>query len=170
MDVVDGCGTPNPGVRFHLWIYRERPAFNAIVHTHPPHASALGLVGEPLVAAHMDTMMFYNNCAFLPDWPGAPLFNEEGRIISQALGDNRAILLAHHGLLTTGGDLDEALYLAVSLERACRMQLAARSVGEIRPVDPGLAERAKAFMVSPELMTATVDYWLRGIASAPRQG
>ena len=34
-------GRPNPGTRFHIWIYRKRPDVNAIVHTHAPYASAL---------------------------------------------------------------------------------------------------------------------------------
>jgi hypothetical protein len=63
------------------------------------YCSALSLVGKPLIAAHMDTAMFYDDCAYLPEWPGPPIGDEEGRIIHEALGDKRAILLAHHGQL-----------------------------------------------------------------------
>jgi L-fuculose-phosphate aldolase len=41
-------GRPNPGVRFHVWIYRQRPDVNAIIHTHAPYASALAATGQPL--------------------------------------------------------------------------------------------------------------------------
>lgn len=41
---------PNPGVRFHVWIYGKRPDVNAIVHTHAPYASALAATGMPLRA------------------------------------------------------------------------------------------------------------------------
>jgi L-fuculose-phosphate aldolase len=124
MKVVEGAGNPNPAIRFHLWIYERRPKLASIVHTHPPSASALSLLGQPLVVAHMDATMFHEDCAYLAEWPGVPLYNEEGRIISETLGTKRSILLAHHGLLTTGATLDEALYLAIYLERACEMQLA----------------------------------------------
>ena len=33
LDVIEGCGIANPGVRFHLWVYKKRPDVNAIVHT-----------------------------------------------------------------------------------------------------------------------------------------
>ncbi|HEY0939915.1 MAG TPA: aldolase [Steroidobacter sp.] len=163
MQVVEGEGKPNPAIRFHLWIYDRRPDLASIIHTHPPAASALSMVGEELIVAHMDATMFYNDCAFLAEWPGVPIYNEEGRIISEALGDKRSILLAHHGLLTTGRSLDEALYLAIYLERACEMQLAASAVGAIRPIDPARAAEGHAFMSKPAMISTSVNYWLRQV-------
>jgi L-fuculose-phosphate aldolase len=85
LNVLDGDGMPNPSNRFHLWIYRAKPWVNAIMHTHPPHVSALSMIGVPLAAAHMDTTLFYDDCAWLPEWPGTPLGDKEGRIISEAI-------------------------------------------------------------------------------------
>src|SRR3982074_152698 len=73
LNLLEGDGMVNPSNRFHLWIYRHRPAVNAIIHTHPPYTSALSIVGEELVASHMDTCMFYEDCAYLPAWPGVPI-------------------------------------------------------------------------------------------------
>jgi len=98
LNVLEGEGMANPANRFHLWIYRARPETNAIVHTHPPHASALSMIAEELIVSHMDTCVLYENCAYLPEWPGVPIGDEEGEIISTALGDKSAVLLAHHGL------------------------------------------------------------------------
>jgi L-fuculose-phosphate aldolase len=161
MNVVEGEGVPNPGIRFHLWIYDRRPELQSIVHTHAPYASALSLLGQELVVAHMDATMFHDDCAFLARWPGVPLYNEEGRIISEALGDKRSLLLAHHGLLTTGRSFDEALYLAIYLERACEMQLAASAVGKVVPIDPELAAAGHAFMTKPAMVRSSVNYWLQ---------
>ena len=159
MRVIAGSGVPNPAIRFHMWVYDRRPELRAIVHTHPPHASALGMIQEPLVVAHMDTAMFYEDCAFLSEWPGVPLANEEGEIISEALGGLNSILLAHHGLLTTGESLQAAVYLAVMLERACRMQILAGGAARIRPIDPVRAREAYRFLTKKALVAATVDYW-----------
>ena len=41
LDVLEGTGIPNPAARFHSWVYAARPDVQAIVHTHPPHVSAL---------------------------------------------------------------------------------------------------------------------------------
>jgi L-fuculose-phosphate aldolase len=79
LNLIEGDGMVNPSNRFHLWIYRHRPDVTAIVHTHPPYCSALSVTGQPLVAAHMDTAMFYHDCAYLAEWPGPPIGDEEGR-------------------------------------------------------------------------------------------
>ena len=92
MDVVEGNAIPNPGMQFHLWVYRSRPDVKAIVHTHPPFASALSMTGKALAVAHMDASVFYEDCGHLQVWPGVPIADEEGRRISEALEDKRAVL------------------------------------------------------------------------------
>ena len=162
MKVVEGSALPNPGVRFHLWIYRQRPEVRAIVHTHPPWASALSMLEEELVVAHMDAMMFHDNCAFLPGWPGLPVGDSEGEIISGALGPRKqCILLGHHGILTAGRSIEEAVYLAVMLENAARLQMRAAAAGAIRPVDPSLAPEARDFLLQDSIVHSTFDAWGR---------
>jgi L-fuculose-phosphate aldolase len=153
-------GRPNPGVRFHVWIYGQRADVNAIVHTHAPYASALAATGQPLRTIHMDGAMLHG-CAHLPEWPGVPVADDEGRIISGALGEAKCILLANHGLLTAGTSVEEATYLAVFFERAARMQLRAMAAGGFQEVQPALAEEARAFLLQPSIVRATFAYWLR---------
>ena len=112
-------------MRFHFWVYRQRPDVQCIIHTHPPHVSTLSMTGQPLVVAHMDATPFHNDCAHLKEWPGLPIADQEGEIISAALGDKRSILLANHGFLAAGSCIEEALYLSVLIERAARNQLLA---------------------------------------------
>ena len=142
LNLLEGTGMVNPANRFHVWIYRHRADVHCIVHTHVSSVSALSMIGEPLVASHMDTTMFYEDCAHLRDWPGVPIGDEEGRIIHEALGNKRAILLAHHGLLTASATVEEAAVLAVFLERAAKLQLLALAAGEIKPIEPELAREA----------------------------
>lgn len=163
LNVLVGDGMPNPANRFHLWIYRARPEVNAIVHTHGPYASALSLLGEELVVAHMDTCVLYESCAHLAEWPGVPIGDEEGRIISEALADKPAVLLAHHGLLTATESVERAVVLAFYLERAARMQLSARALGPIRAVNPELAREARAYRGSPKYISATFNYLARRV-------
>ena len=153
-------GRPNPGVRFHVWIYRKRPDVQAIVHTHAPYASALAATGKPLKTIHMDSAMLHGT-AHLPDWPGVPVADDEGRIISGALGKAKTILLANHGLLAAGASVEEATYLAVFFERAARMQLRAMAAGGCKEVKPRLAEEARDFLLQPSIVRGTFAYWLR---------
>ena len=161
LNVIDSNHEVNPALRFHLWLYRARPEINCVVHTHPPYTSALSMTGQPLIVSHMDTAMFHDDCSFLREWPGVPFGDEEGRIISEAIGTKRCILLAHHGFVTTGVTVEEAIYLAVFLERAARMQLIAQSAGEIRPVNPDHAEEAHDFLLKPGVVNATFNAWAR---------
>jgi len=163
LNLLEGEGFVNPSNRFHLWIYRHRPQVNAIVHTHPPYVSALSLTGEPLLAAHMDTTMFHDDCAYLPEWPGVPIGDEEGRIIHDALGTKRAILLAHHGQLVACGTMEEACVLAVFIERAARMQLMARAVGPIKAINPDHAKEAHDYRLKQKAVGATFHYFARRI-------
>ncbi len=164
MRVVEGNCMPNPAVRFHLWIYEQRPDIQVIIHTHAPFASALSMLGEELIIAHMDAMMFYEDCAFLPDWPGLPLGNSEGELISAALGAHKkCALLAHHGIIVGGKSIEEALYLIVMLENAARLQIRASSVGPIRPVDESLAPPAQEFLMRDSVVNLTFDSWGRMI-------
>jgi L-fuculose-phosphate aldolase len=153
-------GRANPGVRFHVWIYNKRPDVKAIVHTHAPHASALAATGKALKTIHMDSAMLHGT-AHLPEWPGVPVADDEGRIISGALGKAKSILLANHGLLTAGSSVEEATYLAVFFERAARMQLRAMAAGGFKEVKPELAEEARDFLLQPSIVRGTFAYWLR---------
>jgi L-fuculose-phosphate aldolase len=164
LQALQGGARPNPGVRFHLWIYRKRPDVRAIIHTHAPHASALACTSSPLKTIHMDSAMLHGT-AHLAEWPGVPLADDEGRIIAAALGEARTILLANHGLLAAGSSIEEATYLAVFFERAARMQLRAMAAGGYREVDPRLAEEARAFLLQPQIVRPTFAYWARRIST-----
>jgi L-fuculose-phosphate aldolase len=155
---------PNPATRFHIWIYRKRSDVRAIIHTHAPFVSALAATGQPLKTIHMDSAMLHG-CAHLAEWPGVPVADDEGRIISAALGDAKTILLANHGLLTTGAYVEEATYLAVFFERAARMQLRAMAAGGVKEVKPELAAEAREFLLQPSIVKGTFAYWARRSSS-----
>lgn len=153
-------GRPNPGTRFHVWVYRKRPDVNAIIHTHAPYASALAATGQPLKTIHMDTAMLHGT-AHLAEWPGVPVADDEGRIISAAIGSAKTILLANHGLLAAASSVEEATYLAVFFERAARMQLRAMAAGGFKEVKPELAAEARDFLLQPSIVKGTFAYWSR---------
>lgn len=163
LNVLEGEGMPSPATRFHLWVYRRRPDVMASIHTHALYTSALSMLGVPLKPAHMDTAMFYNDCEFLEHWPGPPIGDEEGDIISKALGNKRSILLAHHGYLSACTTLEEALVLAYFFEHAARLQLLAMSAGTIQDLDPEAAQLAHDYRLKPSPIAATFHYFARQV-------
>ena len=163
LNVLEGDGMPNPSNRFHLWVYRARQDVACVVHTHPPHTSALSMLGVPLIASHMDTAMFFEDCAWLAEWPGPPIGDEEGDLISSALGDKHAILLAHHGQLSAGETIEQAAVLAFHFELAAKMQLRAMAAGEIKPLPPKAGRHAHDYRLKPAPLNATFDYYARQV-------
>ncbi|MEV4156821.1 aldolase [Nocardia salmonicida] len=161
LQVLDGSGMANPANRFHSWIYRARPDVQCIVHTHPFHVAALSMLEVPLVVSQMDLAPLYDDCAFLSDWPGVPVGNEEGRIISAALGDKKAILLAHHGHVVAAASIEEACSLAVLIERAAALQLAAMAAGTIVALPERLAREAHDWTLTPRRSQANFAYYAR---------
>jgi len=131
--VQEGGGMPNPANRFHSWIYRARPDVNCIIHTHPLHAASLSMLEVPLEVSHMDNCPLYGDVAFLKDWPGVPVGNEEGEIISAALGD----------------------------KRAARMQLLAMAAGKIQPIPPALGHEAHDWILTPKRSQVGFSYYAR---------
>lgn len=163
LNVLDGPGMANPANRFHSWVYRARPDVQCIVHSHAPYVSALSMLGQPLAVAHMDSVTLYDDCAFLPEWPGIPYGNEEGEIISATLQDKRAILLAHHGYLVACSRVEEACFLADMLERAAMLQILAAPAGDIKPVDSKLAREAHDAVLEESSINAEFAYRARRV-------
>ncbi len=161
LNVLDGDGMANPANRFHSWIYRARPDVQCIVHTHAFHVAALSMLEVPLVVSHMDTTSLYDDCAFLADWPGVPVGNEEGEIIAAALGDKKAVLLAHHGQVVAGASIEEACSLAILIERAAKLQLAAMAAGTVKELPAELAGEAHDWTLSPQRSRANFAYYAR---------
>ncbi len=161
LKVVQGSGMANPANRFHSWLYRARPDVQCIIHTHALHTAALSMLEMPLEISHMDNCVLYDDVAFLPEWPGVPVGNEEGELIAQSIGAKRAILLAHHGLLIACSSIEESCLLAIAFERAAKMQLLAMSAGTIKPIDPELGREAHDWILRAQRNAVGFAYYAR---------
>ncbi|MGS0535439.1 aldolase [Pseudoalteromonas sp. SaAl2] len=161
LEPLNGEGMANPANRFHTWIYNEHPQVNCIIHTHPTHIAALSMLEVPLTISQMDTCGLYNDCSFVANWPGVPVGNEEGMLISQALGNNRAVFLAHHGQLVIGKTIEEACNLAILIERAAKLQLLAMAAGEIKPLPHDLAQEAHDWVSTDKRNKINFAYYAR---------
>ncbi|MHA7817792.1 MAG: class II aldolase/adducin family protein [Pseudohaliea sp.] len=122
-------GRPSSEWRLHRDIYTARPEAAAIVHTHSPHATALACLRRALPAFHYMVAI-----AGGPDVRCAPyaLFGTEdlSAAVLAALDDRKACLLANHGLIALGADLEEAVAIAEEIEALCGQYLAACEAGE----------------------------------------
>ena len=123
----EGPCAPSTEWRFHRDILRERPESGAIVHTHSPHATALAMARQPIPPAHYMVAAFGGavRCADYATFGTEAL----SRAALTALEDRRACLLANHGAIAVGRDLEHAMRLAVELEALARQYVLSLSIG-----------------------------------------
>lgn len=142
---VDAPLAPSSELPLHLAVYAATDA-GAIVHTHSPAATALSLLVDEVPAIHYYVAMFGAPVQVAPYHPfGTP---ELGAATAAALADCRGALLAHHGAVTIGGDVAEALELAVVLEWLCDVYLRAAAAGTPRVLTPDALEQAAAALAA----------------------
>jgi ribulose-5-phosphate 4-epimerase/fuculose-1-phosphate aldolase len=131
-------------VFIHTEIMRARPEVQAVVHTHPPFAVAFGALDRPLHAVGHDGCYFSDGLPVFAETTDLIVTAELGKAVARCLGGHDAMLLRNHGIVTAGRSLEEALFLALHLERACKLQILAESCGGAKAVtDPEEARGKK---------------------------
>ena len=126
---IIGEGKPSSEWHFHLDLLKNRPELNAIVHTHSPHATALACLREDLPAFHYMIAIAGGDSVRCAPYA---LFGTEALSAHavNAMKDRKACLLANHGLIAAGRDLDEAMAVATEIESLCQQYLLARQTGQ----------------------------------------
>jgi L-fuculose-phosphate aldolase len=134
---------PSSEWRMHRDIYACRPEAAAVLHAHPPYATALSCLREGIPGFH-----YMVAAAGGPDirCAGYALFGtaELSTAMLAALEDRRACLLANHGMICFGADLDRALALAVEVESLARQYCIARQTGAPVLLTPAQLDEALA--------------------------
>jgi L-fuculose-phosphate aldolase len=117
-------------VAVHLRIYRRRPDVAAVVHAHPPAATAFTVAREPFVAAALPEVIFQvGGVAVVPyARPGTEALADE---FEPFVAEHDAFLMANHGATTVGATLTVAHQRMESLEHAARIMLYAHRLGRV---------------------------------------
>jgi L-fuculose-phosphate aldolase len=139
----------------HTSVYRVRPDVAAVVHGHPPNATALAATGAPLSLLTHDSVLFADGVGRF-DEPDLIVGDEQGGRVAAALGGRRAVLLQNHGVVVVGKDVPWAVLTAVTLERAARLQSVASTLGELRPLSEQLARELLPAKYRDEFVD---EYW-----------
>lgn len=139
-EVVEGDRAVNTAAfAIHSQVHAARPDAVAAAHTHSTYGRAFSALGKTLDPITQDVCAFYNDHSLFDDYTGVVLDIEEGKRIAHALGDNKAVILRNHGLLTVGQSVDEAAWWFITMERSCQVQLLADAAGTTVHIDPEMA-------------------------------
>lgn len=147
---VDGAGRRRRGHRnptseldLHLRILRRRGDVGAVVHAHPPAATAFAVAGEGFTSFVLPELIFLVGPVPLVPY-GTPGTSEMGDRVEPYLEGHEAFLLANHGAVTLGRTLDEAWIRMETLEHAARILLSARLLGRVTALNPGAVAQLQA--------------------------
>ncbi|HLO62416.1 MAG TPA: class II aldolase/adducin family protein [Azonexus sp.] len=124
-----GTRKPSSEWRFHRDLYAARPEVGAVLHAHSPFAVSLACLRRDIPPFHYMIARFGGDTIRCADYA---IFGSEALSASAmaAMADRKGCLLANHGLLVAGRDLDEALALAIELEELCEQYWRACQLGE----------------------------------------
>jgi len=117
-------------VLLHLSIMKERPDVKAVVHCHPPHATAFAIAGEPIPQCVLpEVEVFMGEIPIAPyETPGGQKFADT---VLPFLKGTNTIILKNHGTVSFGENLEEAFWKTEILDAYCRILLLAKQLGPI---------------------------------------
>jgi L-fuculose-phosphate aldolase len=119
----------------HLEILKARPDVMSVVHCHPPHATAFAITGRSVpMGAMAEADVFLGDVPLVPyETPGTAAF---AQAILPFVHDSNVCLLANHGAVTYGPNLEQAYNLMEVLDAYCRILLLSEQLGSVRTLSP----------------------------------
>ncbi len=139
-NLIAGSRNVTSEIGMHLAVYRMRPDVRAIVHSHPPIATAFAACGTPLDQPICSEIIM--TTGLVPLAPYATTGTEEvAASLKPFIPDHDAILLANHGLLTYGASLVDAFMKTETVEHFAQVCLAAHQMRGAIPLGPKEIEK-----------------------------
>src|SRR5690242_266305 len=135
MVIVDYAGAklagerdPSSELKMHLAVYEDRPDVKAVVHAHPPIATAFAVAGIPLDRAVLAEVITTLGCIPIADY-ATPSTAELPAAVKKYIKAHDGLLLANHGALTCGKDVLGAYYKMETVEHFAQISFIARMLG-----------------------------------------
>lgn len=135
--LIDMTGKQLAGIKkrssealLHLEIYRQRPDVKSVVHCHPPHACAFAIAREPIPQCILpEVEVFLGDVPITKyETPGGQAFADT---IAPFVKKTNIILLANHGTVSYGTDVERAYWWTEILDAYCRMLLLSKQLGRV---------------------------------------
>jgi L-fuculose-phosphate aldolase len=145
--VIDMAGRKIRGERkqssemaMHLLIYEIRPDVQAVVHAHPPCATAYAAAGIPLNKALISEVVLALGCIPLAEYgtPGTAELSDEIRPFIKGYD---ALLMANHGVVTYGANIEEAFNRMDTVEHFAKISIYTKILGKERLLSSGDVEK-----------------------------
>lgn len=132
-NIIEATHKPSSEIKMHLRIYREAPDIHAVAHAHPPTASTFAAAGIPLDKALLQEAVVLLGVIPVAPYalPGTDALAES--VVPFVSGYN-GLLLEHHGAVTWGNSVMQALYRLESIEYNATVMMYTKILGCERPL------------------------------------
>jgi L-fuculose-phosphate aldolase len=166
-NVVAGGSRRHSEVYIHSEIFKVRPDVQCVLHTHPPYLVALSASDRPLKCYNQGGALFYKSLGRYTDTINLIRSHEMGAGVARDLGQNRAVLLKNHGIVTTAVTIEELVVSTIMLEDAAKVQLIAEAAGECSPeFPPADIEKLQRDISRPDQFDVNYNYLVRRLKRA----
>lgn len=118
-NIIEGTRKPSVDTKALLYIFKNKPEVNAVIHTHQPYATGVGLVCDEL-PCNLTTLANATHGAVKVTPYVSAASEQMGIEAVNNLGDKLAVILKHHGVIGVGNSLKQALCAVVYLEEAAK--------------------------------------------------
>src|SRR5438876_5456630 len=127
---IAGTRKRSSEILLHLAIYKQRPDVKAVVHCHPPHATAFAVAGIPVPKCVLpEVEVFLGEVpTAVYETPGTQKFAET---IVPHLKSSNTIILSNHGTVTFGPDLEKAYWNSEIIDAYCKILILAKQIGRV---------------------------------------
>src|SRR5438874_1935166 len=131
---ISGTRKRTSEINLHLAIYKARPDVRAVIHSHPPHATAFAVASVDLpTCIHPEAEVFLG--AVKTAKYVTPGDQRLGESILPYVKDSNTIILQNHGAVCFDTDLEQCYYKLEIVDAYCRILILAKQVGSIRPLN-----------------------------------
>jgi L-ribulose-5-phosphate 4-epimerase len=134
--VLDGHRLPSSETDVHRLIYLARPDVGAVLHTHSFYATALSCLHETVPVIVEEQSQVVGDAIRCAPYVPAGQHEKLGHAVANTIGASNGVLLANHGVVACGRNVDESLFVAQIIERVCQMYLMARAISTPVPIPP----------------------------------
>lgn len=144
---MDRPDAPDPSAwSIHSALHRELPQARVALHIHPPYATALACLDDPVIKpVDQVTARFFRRIAYDLSFGGIATEGSEGMRIAATVGNHATVMMQNHGVTTLGTTVAEAWDALYHLERAAKTLVLAYSTGQpLKVMDDALAEATAA--------------------------
>lgn len=153
--VEESLHQPSSELAMHLGVYAARDDVGAVVHTHSPWATTWAVLGREIPAVHYVIAEIGDRVRLAPYATYGT--TELAEVAVRTLGESGGVLLASHGVLTAGPDLDTAVERALIVEFLAEVWWKAIQVGEPVILPPEELERVRAQNLAKRMASPLVE-------------